>query len=91
MQRGDHVKYVDEHRRVHNALLVRVFDNDKPDEYPNPAVNLLFVTHDSNKTDQYGQQVERRSSVAHHSGTTVAANCWHRDNDEERAAVLAMS
>lgn len=91
MQRGDHVKYVDEHRRVHNALLTMVYDNDKPQEFINPTVNLLFVTHDSAKTDQYGQQIERRASVAHYSGTTVAANCWHRDSELEKEAVLEMS
>lgn len=91
MQIGDCVKFVDEHRHVHNALLVNVYDNGKPTEFPNPAVSLLFVSHDSNQNDQYGRQIVRKASVAHYSGSTVAANVWHRDTEMERNATLAMS
>lgn len=73
---GDVVVFVDEHRVRHNALVTiwhGAKDGDTVGGYKQkynatgiPCVNLLFVVPpDLNKTDPYGSQIERRSSVVH--------------------------
>lgn len=83
---GDVVIYVDEHSKRHNALLTCVHgeaamypDHTKDDgskrEYQ-PSVNLLFVTGDESKTDPYGLQNERESSVVHSGDQGAHGNYW---------------
>jgi len=71
---GDHVIYVDEWRRRHNALLTCVH-GEAAAEYQ-PSVNLLYVTEDNAKVDPYGNQTERRSSVPHRGDQRADGNYW---------------
>lgn len=58
---GTLVTLTDEYRRQHPALITRVWNVDLEGE-PN-YVNVVYVSKDSSKTDQYGNQIERSTSV----------------------------
>jgi hypothetical protein len=70
---GDAVIYIDERYREHNALVTSV--HGEPDK--RPCVNLLFVSDDESRRDQYGTQIDRRSSCVHRVNNSARANCWH--------------
>lgn len=58
-----HIVFFDPYGRPHHALITAVWavdDNGKP-----MTVNLLWVTDDLSKTDSYGLQIERATSVVH--------------------------
>ena len=56
---GDVVDLLDETGHQHWGLVTAVWE---------PAgVNVVFVSSDETKTDQYGRQVERLSSLQHQS------------------------
>lgn len=68
------VIYFDSNSRPHHALITA-------DWYKGNfgAVNLIYVHDDPNRTDQYGQQIERPTSVAHISNanySVIMGNCW---------------
>lgn len=81
---GQQVKYVDERGNAHDALIT-VWWNGSPgmtieaylSQYGDPGCNLCFVTADSAKKDDYGQQIERRSSIVHkRKQPGVHGNYW---------------
>jgi len=78
LQIGSAVVYVDEHRERHAALITTIFrDMGHPSgERGEPGANLVFVTGDDSKSDPYGRQIERRTSVCHLSVNPAKANCW---------------
>jgi hypothetical protein len=63
---GDSVVFVDPTRHEHNAVVTAVWSKD--------CINVVFVSTDENKTDSYGRQIERETSVMRHSDT----NCFGR-------------
>lgn len=79
--RGTHVKYVDETGNEHDALVTECWgQNNKaefPDGMPGPALNLVFVTDKEGSRDQYGQQLERRSSAVHKRHQGAGVNYWY--------------
>ena len=56
-----HVVFTDEVGVKHDALLTQVWSRDE--EGPVVA-NLVFVVADPQKSDPYGHQIERRTSVS---------------------------
>jgi hypothetical protein len=75
MQTGKAVTYVDERGISHAAIVTAVW----PGEYgadKEPGINLVFVSHDEKKTDDYGRQTERRSSVVHRDAQKAHGNYW---------------
>lgn len=89
MQVGDHVVYVDPLSIPRQAILTAVWDNGDAEKYPNPAVNLVFVSGDAAKHDTYGRQIERQTSCGHVSNefyTACPGNYWCRpeEYDPER-------
>ena len=72
---GEGVIYVDENRVEHDALLTIVHGPGYGPENE-PTVNLLYVSKDADRSDQYGRQVIRESSVAHCSNNGVYGRCW---------------
>lgn len=77
-QVGDVVIFVDEHAKRHNALLTAVHGTSVADgaETYHPAVNVVFVTDDSSKTDPYGSQIERETSVVHRISQSAHGMYW---------------
>jgi hypothetical protein len=62
MQAGDFVIYTDEVRRDHNAVITAVWGPD--------CINVVFVSPDESKTDSYGRQIERQTSVSRYNETS---------------------
>jgi len=86
---GDLVIFIDEHRQFHNALVTIWHgskDGDTIGGYREkwtaadaiPCINLVFTTGSEDKTDPYGRQIERKTSVGHGSKQTPAnlGNCF---------------
>lgn len=77
------VRFWDEHRVEHDALLTAVHGTLQRDEDDKiiqiPCVNLVYVSLDESKTDPYGRQVERKTSVPHTNDLHIEgppAMCW---------------
>lgn len=66
---GDHVIFHDSTGVAHDAVLTCVWD-DK-DLVNQPMVNLVYVSSDATKRDDYGRQIERATSC-YHGGTAGA-------------------
>jgi hypothetical protein len=58
---GDVVIYTDEVRNDHNAIVTAIWGQD--------CINVVFLSPDESKTDPYGRQIERQTSVARHTET----------------------
>lgn len=69
---GDPVAYIDEHGQRHAALATAVWRSVGD----LPGCNLVFVTAEQAKTDGYGRQIERRTSVCHTSVQPAPGNSW---------------
>jgi len=65
---GAHVVWIDSLRKQHDAL-VTVWWSDT-------CCNLLIVSDDEAKKDDYGRQIERNSSCVHKSMNSAQAMCW---------------
>lgn len=59
MKIGDSVTYVDARGIPHAALVTQVWTPT--------GVNVIFVDDDEKKTDDYGRQIRRETSVVHKS------------------------
>lgn len=75
---GSHVKFVDPYAVEHDAIVTTLFDNNDPEKYPNPSVNVVYASSDDSKTDQYGRQIERNTSVVHKSNQFAHGMYWRR-------------
>jgi hypothetical protein len=77
---GERIVFTDADCRDHNALVTVVWSQPKD----NGCCNLVYVSGDESKTDPYGRQIERATSVVHkdHNGGTPGY-CW-RFPDEEK-------
>ena len=83
MQIGDPIVFVDPVGDSHNAVVTTLFDNNDPERYPNPSVNLVYVSKDANETDQYGRQIKRNTSVVHKSNQFAHGMYWRRLEETE--------
>jgi len=59
---GEYVIFVDAYGHRHDALLVEVHGGVG---YPNPPVNLVYVSGNIDERDPNGRQIKRESSVVH--------------------------
>jgi hypothetical protein len=79
---GDHIIYTDPRRQQHSALVVEVHDSGVEQRRDSlPALNLLYVVDDETRMDQYGRQIERESSVVHHTMNSAGGNCYHLSDE----------
>jgi hypothetical protein len=69
---GDHVIVFDSHGQKHNGIVTRIHTayGMSPEEHREkysawPCINVVFVSDDPERTDSYGQQIERYSSFSH--------------------------
>jgi hypothetical protein len=72
---GSSIIYVDAHAKEHNALVTVVWSAMSGQE-GEPGCNLVFVSGDDSKTDPYGRQIERSTSVVHRSKQPAHGNYW---------------
>lgn len=81
---GDAVIYTDAYGVDRPALTTAVWgDVNSPYE---PAINLVFVSSDKDRTDQYGRQLERNSSVVHQSAQPAHGTFWRRVTEAKKGA-----
>lgn len=57
---GKRVFYSDPHGKIHDALITYCFSVNAEGEPM--TVNVVYVTDDTESTDQYGRQIIRKSS-----------------------------
>ena len=69
---GDVIVYVDEVSVPHDALVTAYWGG----EHPNGALNCVYLSSDENKSDPYGRQTERASSVSRQSEHTAHGRYW---------------
>lgn len=69
---GDVVVFCDEKGKDHNALATAVWGED--------CINLVFVSSDESRRDQYGRQIQHESSVVHMHD--VHGNYWRLPTEE---------
>ena len=85
---GTAVVWVDEHGLPRPALLTAIHGTTREHEAVTyyPCVNLVTTTNDSSKTDPYGRQIERHSSVSHRGQHSASGRYW-RWPDEDATVV----
>jgi hypothetical protein len=71
---GDAVEFVDPYGKSHNALVTSVFS--VPGNLTRPSVNVVYIADDETMTDQYGRQIERKTSVVHESNQAAHGMFW---------------
>lgn len=77
VQIGDAVVFVDPYGKEHQALVTTVFTSGHPgDDGPKPSVNVVYVSGDETKYDQYGRQVERSTSVVNEVNQAAHGMFW---------------
>jgi hypothetical protein len=88
---GQHVIFVDSRGRPHDAIITHWWYGKESgmtveaylSQYGDPGCNLCFVTADSMKRDDYGQQIERQTSIVHkrkQAGVHGNYWCWPDEN-----------
>ena len=80
---GQPVIFHDAHERPIPAILTAihgsVYEREGIKHYP--CVNLVFCSLDNEKTDPYGRQIERQTSVVHKHSQSAGGFYW-RWSDE---------
>ncbi len=69
---GKVVKYVDHSGVERDGLVTAVHG---PAE-SNPSINVVFVSNDAARKDQYGTQIEHDTSVVHKANQSAHGNYW---------------
>lgn len=71
---GDQIVYHNPVGVPHRALVTAVWTKS--------FVNVVIVSSDEGKTDVYGRQIERVTSLSHKSAMPVHGNYWRFDDEE---------
>ena len=79
IQVGDAVVFHDPSGVPHAAVITAVWSP--------PMVNLVFVSSDPARTDCYGRQIERATSLYHKSQTQVHGVYWRYAEEEPNPVV----
>lgn len=82
---GQQVVFVDSRRQWHQSLVTAVWSGSGS-RVENPCINLVFVSGDTSKADQYGRQIERETSVVHYGDSTAPGQCWLRSEESDDAS-----
>jgi hypothetical protein len=80
---GGAVVYHDERGLPHVAILTAVWGQRESCEQL-PCVNLVLASPDASKQDDYGRQIERKSSCSHLTRTTAHGNYWRFQEETPR-------
>lgn len=75
---GKAVVFTDSLGQDHLALVTTTFGEK--------GCNLVYVSEDATRTDTYGRQLERATSVLHQSIQPAAGMFWRFVTEEKRAA-----
>lgn len=78
LKNGMAVKVADEHGVIHDGLVTNQWGpSEVEDGKAGPCINVLFVSEDETKRDQYGTQIERLSSTSHKLSTSAPGRFWY--------------
>lgn len=84
----DHVIFVDSLGRPHDALITGMGDPKWHAEMNRePWVNLIIISDDENRSDSYGRQTERFTSVSYKAGTQAHGQYWMYPGEEPNPIV----
>lgn len=72
---GQAVLFVDTHRVKRAAIVTHVFRSDSFPGHPD-GVNVVYVSDDAAREDNYGRQIERATSVPHMSTQPARGYGW---------------
>jgi len=74
---GQEIIYCDHKSAQHDALVTACWGGTEwEDGALAPCINIVYVSKDETKTDSYGRQIERDTSVPHRSSQTAPGNWW---------------
>lgn len=86
---GQAVRFIDSNYREHDALVLVIHaakdgvsypeEFEWPDGEVGPTINVVHAASEDSKTDPYGRQIERPTSVMHKQqtvGMPRAGFCW---------------
>lgn len=73
---GDHVIYCDSRSVDHNAVVTAAWSAT--------CINVVFASSDEAKTDSYGRQIERETSLLHAATTGQAHGRYWRFPEDPR-------
>lgn len=74
---GDVVRVTDQFAGTHNALVVQAWRYGSLEENPTPSINVVYVSDDEKKMDQYGRQIERDlTSVPYKDQQSAPGRYW---------------
>jgi hypothetical protein len=80
---GQPVVFIDSIRRRIPALIQCIHgeayvDGGDKGKTHYPCVNIVFISQDPNRTDNYGRQIEHVTSISHHANQHPCVGfCWH--------------
>jgi len=74
---GDSVFVVDEYGKLHNGLVTNGWGAVRS------CLNVIFVSEDKTKVDQYGTQLERLSSCSHRDDTEAPGRYWFKSGEKK--------
>lgn len=85
-QVGDSVVCHDSKGKAHNALITCYFgqnvDEDVECKFEIGCANLVWVSSDESRKDDYGRQTERQTSLVHKSSMPAHGNYWRWPDEE---------
>ena len=73
---GEMVVYHDDEGKPQSALVTCVFEGSTH------SINLVFVSCNVGRHDQYGRQIERRTSVPHKTAQSAHGFYWRWPEEE---------
>ncbi len=76
LEHGTHIIFVDEHGVSRDALVTAWHGES--------CCNLVFVTGDEKRSDSYGRQIERHSSVVHDANQPAHGMYWHWPDETKK-------
>lgn len=74
---GQHIKVVDEVGNLHDGLVTECWGQTVLKDGYRPTINVVFLSADAAKRDQYGRQSEHLSSCQHKTMTTAPGRFWY--------------
>lgn len=77
---GDPVVFVDQRATQRAAVCTANWGGD----IPHPSINVVFVSGDESKTDQYGRQIQRETSVPHAVNQAAPGYYWRHADEEPK-------
>lgn len=80
----DRIIFVDAYAKQHEALVTAIWKNEYQGMQLPWGVNVVFVSDEENRTDNYGRQIVHETSVCHKSVQPAHGVYWMFPDEEPR-------